>query len=29
MGDYLNACAVYEEFRESILISDQWLVAKN
>jgi hypothetical protein len=22
MGDYLNACAVYEEFREALLVSE-------
>ena len=29
MGDYMNACAVYEEFREEILNPIMWRLAKN
>ena len=29
MGDYLNACAVYEEFRETITMSNWQNLNKN
>jgi hypothetical protein len=28
MGDYLNACAVYEEFRETMLVSESRIIDK-